>query len=137
MSVNIKVVPLRQRYNFCAKMSNQDTKIVHKISRYFHTLWCALIGRDAYAKEREGLSTAVNILQDRMAKINTLYINVVDKWNEAERLNDKMNSENAKLKDEIGSYQTLIENLRGSIRDKEQQLRQYADEVDRLQKSKK
>lgn len=118
-------------------MTKPKDDIKSLIGQYFRTLWYALIGRDAYAKEREGLSTAVNILQDRIAKINVLYSNVIDKWNEAVKFSNKMASENAKLKDEIGSYQTLIENLRGSIRDKEQQLRQYADEVDRLQKSKK
>lgn len=118
-------------------MSNQDTKNVHKFRRYFCTLWYAIIGRDAHAKERETLNYTIGILQERITKLKDLYANVVDKWDEAVKLSDKLVSENAKLKNDIGSYQILVENLRSSIRDKEYQLSEYIKEVNRLQKAKK
>ena len=118
-------------------MSNQDTKNVHKFRRYFRTLWYAIIGRDAHAKERETLVATIESLRERITKLKDLYANVVDKWSAAVSLNDKMVSENNKLRNEIGSYQILVENLRSSIRDKEYQLSEYIKEVNRLQKAKK
>ena len=117
-------------------MAKPKDDIKSSIGQYFHTLWYAIIGRDAHAKERETLNYTIGILQERITKLKDLYANVVDKWSAAVSLNDKMVSENNKLRNEIGSYQILVENLRSSIRDKEYQLKQYIDEVDRLQKAK-
>lgn len=118
-------------------MTKPKDDIKSSVGQYFHTLWYAIIGRDAHAKERETLNYTIGILQERIAKMNVLYSNVVDKWDEAVKLSDKMVSENNKLRNEIGSYQILVENLRSSIRDKEHQLSEYIKEVNRLQKAKK
>lgn len=136
------VCQFTESYYFCSKdtnillMTKPKDDIKSPIGQYFHTLWYAIIGRDPHAKERETLNDAIGILQERITKLKDLYANVVDKWSAAERLNDKMNSENAKLKNDIGSYQILVENLRSSIRDKEYQLSEYIKEVNRLQKTK-
>ena len=118
-------------------MAKPKDDIKSSIGQYFRTLWYAIIGRDAHAKERETLNYTIGILQERITKLKDLYANVVDKWDEAVKLSDKLVSENAKLKNDIGSYQTLVENLRSSIRDKEYQLSEYIKEVNRLQKAKK
>ncbi len=117
-------------------MNKPENDIKSSIGQYFHTLWYAIIGRDPHAKEREALVDTIGQLREHVTKLKNLYANVVDKWSEAVRLSDKLVSENAKLKNDIGSYQTLVENLRSSIRDKEYQLSQYIKEVDRLQKAK-
>lgn len=117
-------------------MSKPENDIKSPIVQYFHNLWYAIIGHDAHAKEREALVATIEQLKERIAKMNDLYANVVGRWSAAVRLNGKMVSENTKLRNDIGSYQTLVENLRSSIRDKEYQLSEYIKEVNRLQKAK-
>ena len=117
-------------------MTNPKDDIKSPIGQYFHTLWYAIIGRNPHAKEREALVATIESLREHITKLKDLYANAVDKWDSAAKLSDKMVNENNKLRNDIGSYQTLVENLRSSIRDKEYQLSEYIKEVNRLQRAK-
>lgn len=93
-----------------------------KIRRYLGNLWGALIGRDPYRDERKQMDKHIEHLRYKVSSLNDLYYAVVEKWKESTETIRLMEQQTLELKKNVTSYQTLVETLRSTIRDKEAEL---------------
>lgn len=86
-------------------MSENKEKLSSRIQRYLSNLWLALCGTDPFREELVKLTADYEKTAENVKRLNEMYYQVVDKWDQAEK----------RLED----YQVLVENLHERIKEKD------------------
>lgn len=96
-------------------MNNKSHEIILKTKRYFKRLWDALLGRDPFCKEREGLTKRIDAGVSDLQSLRLIYNSALEKW--------KQQSDTVRKQEEIiADLQKVIEVLRSSTHDKDAEL---------------
>lgn len=100
-------------------MSNTTNDFSLRIGRYFRCLWYALTGRCVSLEEYMTLNGRIEKIYANVGKLQEMYCSALEKWEQASELAACLEG---KGKKELASYQTLVETLRGTIRDKDKRI---------------
>ena len=94
------------------------------MNRYLRNLLTALLGRNPFQQELEELKKKCDKASDNVKGLNELYYKTVEKWEE----NSKTLRETLQ---DLVRCQTLVENLRERISEKDELIAQLQAELDK------
>ncbi len=104
-----------------------SSQAYESIARYFRRLGLAVIGKDyTYNDVYVNMNGRVEKAEADLMRLKEMYDVALDKWKSNGELAKKLFGERTEMKEQIASYQILVETLRSTIRDKQAMIDAYA-----------
>lgn len=104
--------------------------------QYLRNLFSALLGRNPFQEEIDKVKKELESVEEYRRILKLLYQVLLSKWDAEKEQSKKMRRENEKQQQQIKDLQMLVENLRGRVKEKDEDIKQqgrdFRERVERI-----
>lgn len=104
--------------------------------QYLRILFFALLGRNPFQKKIDEVNKELASVKEYRRILKSMYQVLLSKWDAEKEQSKKMRRENEKQQQQIKDLQILVENLRGRVKEKDEDIKQqgrdFRERVERI-----
>lgn len=104
--------------------------------QYLRNLFSALLGRNPFQEEIDKVKKELESVEEYRRILKLMYHVLLSKWDAEKEQSKKMRRENEKQQQQIKDLQMLVENLRGRVKEKDEDIKQqgrdFRERVERI-----